>query len=290
VRGDLRLAGGQLTIGKNVGGDLAMAGGNAQVLPEVTVGKDMLIGAGNAVLSGTVNGDVRGGGGTVTINGTVHGDVILDVSQKLILGRNAILEGDLQYRSPTKAEIAEGAAIQGEITYVPLRMKNGTDGGRQTLAGAISFFHLSSLAAALIFGLVLALYFKPGLDGMMRTISAGFGQELVRGLVIAVVSPIAILILFATIIGWIAGLTALLAYLILLIISNVLAGLIFGSLLAKYWYKKSVAEVTWKNALGGIIILAILGYIPLIGWLAWLVFFLVALGALSSKLWQKIKS
>jgi len=81
-----------------------------------------------------------------------------------------------------------------------------------------------------------------------------------------------------------------LAYLILLIISNVLAGLIFGSLLAKYWYKKSVAEVTWKNALGGIIILAILGYIPLIGWLAWLVFFLVALGALSSKLWQKIKS
>ena len=138
VSDDVRMAGAALTLseGAVVGGDLVAAGTSLEIQSGSEVGGDLLYGGYQALLSGAVEGNVRTASNGLEVQGTVGGDIVADVGSGedspsynpmqfipsmptipnvrggLLVGEGAQIGGDLEYKSPEKANVPTGV-VQG---------------------------------------------------------------------------------------------------------------------------------------------------------------------------------
>ena len=116
-----------------------------------------------------------------------------------------------------------------------------------------------------------------------------FWKNLGIGFAVLVLTPMACLILFITGIGVYLGFILLFAYICLLLMCTVLAGMIFGGWVQKMFEKSDYVDFHWGWILGGVIVSHLLTLIPFVGWIFGLVFFLLAIGALISQKWDIAK-
>ena len=93
------------------------------------------------------------------------------------------------------------------------------------------------------------------------------------------IAPIAILFLFITMLGSHIGLIFGVAYVLVLILSTALAGIILGSLLLKIYKKDTEYANNWFSVIIGVIIISFARLIPIIGWLPGFIFTLIGFGA-----------
>jgi len=93
--------GGNLTLeaGEEINGDVVVFGGNVTLRPESRISGDMVVFGGNATIDGTINGDVAMLGGNVK------------------LGDTAVVEGDIGLVGGN-ASVAEGARIEGNVERI----------------------------------------------------------------------------------------------------------------------------------------------------------------------------
>lgn len=287
VRDDARLIGGQIIIGNNVAGDLVAAGGTVQLLPDATVGKDVLLAGGRVISDGAVEGNLQIAGGEIVINGKVMGDVLIFGSQSVVIGKNAVIDGNLKYNSPAKANVADGAVIKGKIEFRELPAREREI--KSALAGFLGFVGIVKLLSAVVLVSLLVIFFKSQMTGLSRNAMDNFGKELTRGLVLFIVTPVVSVILFATFLGAAVGGVLLLSYILLVVLAMFVDAIILGSWIAKVLLKKQEIEVSWLNASLGVFLLAIVSFIPILGWLFAFVFFLVALGTLSNAFYAKLR-
>jgi acetyltransferase-like isoleucine patch superfamily enzyme len=172
---DLRVAGGNIIIGESVGGDLVAVGGSVQVLSGVTVGGEALVAGGSVVIDGTIQKDLVVSGGDVQINGRVMGNVRAKRVDRLTLGSNAVIEGNLDYGSRREAVISEGARVGGAVNFdqitKPARYGRGAEKGFiAALLGLFTLIALTKFAIIATAALLLVYFFR---DGLLPKRSAG---------------------------------------------------------------------------------------------------------------------
>jgi hypothetical protein len=109
-----------------------------------------------------------------------------------------------------------------------------------------------------------------------------------RGFIVMVTVPAGAMVLALTIAGLIPAAFAMLGYAGLILAASIYSGVFFGSWLHKKYYKREMMEINWKIALGGIIVLALAGALPLVGWIVDLAVMLAALGGLSNALYRRL--
>ena len=288
VKDDVRIAGGQIVIGNDIAGDLAAAGGSVQVVKGIMIGKDAILAGGRVVIDGDVNGDLQIGAGEIVVNGKVAGNLTVIGTERLMIGKDAVIEGDLIYSSPVKADIVGGAAIKGATKFNQLEM--GRKNIRGEVAGLLGFIGLMKFLSAIVLVSVLAIFFKRQMTDLSKTAMGNFGHELVGGLIVFLVVPVVSVILFVTFLGAAVGGVLLLAYVLLVVLAMFVNAVILGSWIAKILLKKQEIEVSWLNAALGVFLLSIVSFIPIFGWLFAFVFFLVAVGVLGEEFWKKIRN
>lgn len=285
---DLRAGGGTVTIGKNVGGDVVVAGGVVHVISGATVKGDVLVAAGQLIIDGTVAGTVQVSGGEVTINGSVGKSVVVRSNERLSVGKNAVIGGDLAYRSVDAALIAEGAIITGETKFEkidrPMRSDKRASAAMAGLIGAMALLRLAAILLAALLGVAL---FRKTLQSLVKTATGNFGMELVRGFVILIIFPFAILFALLSIVGMGLGIMGLLVYALLVMLANVLAGILLGVVIVKMIKKAKEYEVTWQNAAIGVVALQIISIVPIFGWVFAFLLFLASLGSIALLIYQK---
>jgi len=277
IRDDARIVGGTVIVSGNVGGDIAVAGGQIQILPGSTIGGDLIVAGGVVTIDGTVNGNIQMRGGQLIINDAVAGNVDAKID-KLKLGSHSLINGDLFYRSLEEGEIAQGAKINGTTKFEKFE-KLPPQSARNLKAILASFLvaKFLVLAGSLIF---LILLFGSTSRAITRQAIASFWKEALRGFVLLVVTPVAAIFFFVTIVGVPLGGLMLLLYFASLTIAYLFSALILGSMLYKLVWRKSEYEANWKTALLGSAVITIVGIIPFIGGFVKFIFLLVALGAL----------
>jgi hypothetical protein len=290
---DLRVAGGNIIIGESVGGDLVAVGGSVQVLSGVTVGGEALVAGGSVVIDGTIQKDLVVSGGDVQINGRVMGNVRAKRVDRLTLGSNAVIEGNLDYGSRREAVISEGARVGGAVNFdqitKPARYGRGAEKGFiAALLGLFTLIALTKFAIIATAALLLVYFFRDGLLQVTEEISRNFGREVLRGFIVMVTVPAGAMVLALTIAGLIPAAFAMLGYAGLILAASIYSGVFFGSWLHKKYYKREMMEINWKIALGGIIVLALAGALPLVGWIVDLAVMLAALGGLSNALYRRL--
>ncbi len=276
VKGGVRVAGGTVTISSKVGRNVILFGGTLTIEPDADIAGEVVVAGGSLVINGHVAGPVNAWAGTVTINGTVDGPVSLHLDgdtendvPALHLQQKAVLKGDLTYWAEKAATIDAGATVAGVTKYNATT--SSTEDFRSTLQQFVNIGRLWSLFSALVVGVLIALLFPRTLRNVADMMLKRSGVSVGWGVLIALATPFAFIILMMTVIGIPLGLLCLGAYIAAFYLSQVFLGFLVGDLLARWLGKRreplnSAAAPrqiapAWLTLLGIIIVSAVLDFL-----------------------------
>lgn len=270
-------------IGVSMGGEGLVIGDSYRLESGDTLNNDLTVIGGNAVLAedSTVNGDVSVLGGNVTIEGQVNGDVS-------VLGGNVRLDDSARIRGDV-------VSLGGTVRRSAGAVVEGRDNGRQPfrvptmrtppvqvhfdpiLGPLMAFFRALALAA-----LAIVVYLFAGTQ-MERTGRTAVAQPIISGgvgLLTLIVAPALLLLLAITILLLPLSLLGILILGIAALFGWLSLGLVVGRQLA-IWLKQSWSDPI--NAGVGTLALSLLSsmlnLIPCLGWLANVLIWFIALGA-----------
>lgn len=274
VGDDLRVAGGNVSISSPVGGDLLVAGGNVSVAQKASVGADLAAAGGNLVFDSTVKGNAKISGGNVVINGKISGNLEVTATQNLTFGPNSEVTGTINYKGVKPAVVKDGAKV-GTINYTKIAKPRARGDFRGLFVAGSLLKLLMLLAAAAVLYLLFPSRVKSIVAEAIRSPWANLGI----GLLVLIVSPILAIILCVTVVGVYLGLATFLIYILFLLLAAILSLFYIGRLIMG-WVKRDSPANHWLELLVGALVSLILGFIPVLGWLALLVIYMITLGSI----------
>ena len=299
---NLIVAGGEVSVGGNIGDDLYAAGGNVKLDAIVTgnariAGGDVAVGpatvvAGALSLTGAnieFDGDthdyLQAAGAKVRINGVVHGDATVR-AEEVEIGPDARIGGRLVVHSSAQPVVPPGAVVTGGVEFheaTPDRYFEDSGHTVRTVAHGIGTFLW--FTGVFIAG-ALFLFVFPGLSSRAaQSIESRPLQVIGLGFAVLVCVPVVAVLLLITVIGIPLALLLVPLYLLLLFLGWVTSALFLGqkglSLL-----RGARPPTIGRRLLAlfvALVALWLLGRIPHVGgWISFLAL-LAGIGALSGR-------
>ena len=271
IHGSLRAAGGQVQVKSIVDRNATIGGGDLVIDSVAVIGHNAYLIGGNIRVNGTVRGGLLATGGTVELNGPVTGDVEI-ASGSLRLGPRAQIGGNLRYRvAKDKVHIDPAAHVAGKITALPVSKGPGLFGLLWTFGGL--------LAGVVIVLLIPRFIAEAAGDIQQRPIRA-----VLVGLVVPILTFIAIIVAAATVIGLPLALITLAVFMVFAALSQVPVAVWLGE---RIMHSRTPLgrQSTIVNFFIGALILLVLGVIPVLGGIVTLVATCVGFGAILIAAW-----
>lgn len=276
VNGSARCAAQNIDLKGELGQNLTAAASELRQLEGSRVNRDAEVFANQITMSGEVGRQYLGAGGTIRINGLVGSDVHLWNVEELRLGPTSVIGGNIYYGSPREATVASGAQITGTTKWEFLKPR--TEAQQYPVRGFNWLGALVWFAAGILVWGVLTLFFPGVWRHLSQTISQSPGQSFGWGLVLLLLTPLAVLLLLITVIGIPLSLTLLTTYTLLLYAAKIIVGDAVGRLLA--------VRFSWEGRVNailpfllGFMLLLLLTSIPVIGLIIRIAIVCLALGA-----------
>lgn len=281
VDGSVRVAGNLVTLAAPVGGDALLAGSSVTLNGPAHVGRDALLAGAAMNLEAPVARNVTAAGNKLIIGSTVGGAVNANVTD-LVLGDGALVSGPVSYISSHDASVAPTASVGGAMqrTPAPVTANPWQVGGIDTLALLRGFVGLAVL------GLLLVFAFPRAAASASATLERQWPTSLGLGLVVLLGTPIiavAIFVVGLLIGGWWIGLMLLGAYSTVGVVGYLACAEWVGMTAMRM--AKSAANPIWAVLLG-LLILALLSLIPVLGGLIVLAAVVFGVGAVALSAWQ----
>ncbi len=288
---DLRVAGGTVTISGTINGELVVTGGQVQILSGAIINGDVLALGGQLTIDGAVKGKIRAFGGKISVDGTIAGGIDATANEELRIGSHANIKNGIAYKSPKEAVIEQGSTIAGDVAFTKATWGAKRDTSKRSgLYAFLGIWLILKLLMALTAGLVLFFLAPRASHEVVKNAFIGFWGAVARGFIILVVFPPAIILSLITVIGIPIGVVATFGYINLIIVSSVFAGILFGSFLIKHIFRKGEYGLSWKTVVAGIVALALVTLVPIVGWIICFVFFLASLGTVAPLMYRQAKS
>lgn len=287
VHGDVLCAGQTVTVNGHIEGSLRIA---AQTLnDDAKVDRSIGVVAQNATISksASVGGDVSFAGQELRVNGLVGRDVVVAAKTFDLNGRiqrnvkfqgstldlwsNARIFGNLNYTSQQTANIARSARVDGTVGHVRPAVRKVSV--RATFAGwAASFIYF--FAAMLLFGIVLVLLIPQTARAVSEEPAKHLGRTLLNGLGLAILEPIVLVGLLASIVGIPLAAVCLVLFVLIGVCSLPAAAFYVGTLIMS-----RTANALLIMAVG-MFVLTLLLMVPILGVFVAIATFFIGAGAI----------
>ncbi len=268
VAGDLRAAGGSVSVEEPVSGDVVAAGYAVQVT--APVGGSLFLFAANATASDGAGGPVTIYANNVALAGTYAGDVTVTAGGHVALAPGTVIHGALTYDAPEPADIPASAKIGGGIHYTSSSYLPSAGASRALAVASIGIFLLARILGSLILAGLLAGLFPRLAEAVTRRLSGGRARSILLTMLLGfaafVATPIFLILLALTFIGFGIALLIAIGYALLALLSFLYAGILVGALIARRSERR--AEVLWRDGVVGMFILSLAMLIPVAGMLA----------------------
>lgn len=286
VKGGLFVAGGQVDLTGNVNGSVRIAGGN--VLMNGVVGRDVLVSAGNIDLGtkGKINGQLVASGGQINVFGET-GKIMANAGN-LHIQNGANVKGDLIYSSQRDAQIDSGASISGKVEK---HRANDDKKGVASKFGkaAMGVGTLISLIATILIAMLLNYLLPRQTRAMVEDWNNNYVQNLLWGVIYLVIVPVIAVFLLVTVIGAPLALILALIYALFVLLAKLVSVIVFGAWVNSLIRNDKALVISWSSVALGSVIMMVIGFIPVIGWLANTLIYVAALGVLVNLVWGKIE-
>jgi cytoskeletal protein CcmA (bactofilin family) len=273
VEGNVRVAGQSVNLNGSVARNGMVATQSLTMGTAAKLAGDMGIVGQSASINGPVQRDVYGAMQSLNLAAPV-GAVTAAINNLTISGDGKI-NGDLRYTSSETLNV-DKSKVTGQVVHTqPAKhdKANADDAARASLAGRLYW-----MLAAVLMGLAIVFVAPRHVRRVSQVMRDRPGAAVGWGLIIALITPLLILLLAFTVIGIPLAFLLGLGYVAALIVSGVLAGIAAGE-----WF---VDRAEWRTnpllwaALVGVSLSVIIFSIPFIGWLVALVATWWALGGL----------
>jgi len=283
--GDIIAAGGDLNLRSGlVNDDVLAAGGTVTLHPKFQITGSAIVSGGEVTINSPIQKELRVAGNRIVLNSVVDGNVKL-MGDEIELGPKARVGGNLQYRSEN-IQISPGAVITGTRSILPA---DEHDDFERWGKGSAAFF--AGFAIAAVLGItLLVVVITLVLPGLMNKSAVLIKQRpllsLGVGFLATFVLPFTLFMLFVTIIG--APLAMLIAAMLFAFTPvGVAASAYFIGMQGRRMFKKPAddaaapamgARLVWSAI--AIVLILLLGMIPMVGGLIWLLILMFGMGAI----------
>jgi cytoskeletal protein CcmA (bactofilin family) len=287
VAGDLYAGGFSVDVAAPVGTDVTAAAANFTLRQAATVTGNVRVFAADSTFDGPIAGSLLAAGGSLELNGTVGGDAVLTAG-KLSFGPDARIDGTLTYYAQEPMQIPASVAAPERVRFeklepseaykrIPIDMPV-----RSFWPAFLSLFgaFVMTIAFLVLVG-ALALAFAPQATERLRLEAAerpftsmllgALGLSMLLGLVpVSGMTlfgiPLIPVVILAIVLAWIAG------YLLGVYIVAWRLAVAFGAEPAGMAARLVVLAL-------GLVVFALLNFVPFLGWLANLLVIFLGLGA-----------
>ena len=242
------------------------------------VGGTMTIGTQVAQLNGEVDGDILIGAEVVGINGSMGHDVSVH-SERLNIGPTAEIKGGTKYEGRRPAEISAGAKLASPLVFT--YAKRGPN-----YSQAQYYYHRLWLWGASLLLAIALIFVAPGFFFDVTQACKKIGPAMGFGALFLFATPIAAVIVCATIVGLSVGVPVLLLYAIAVYSAKIFVGAWLGEKLLGATL--GIGPAIGRVALG-LLILRGIAMIPYVGGVVgWVIVPIWGLGAIVLVLHRRI--
>jgi TolB-like protein/class 3 adenylate cyclase/cytoskeletal protein CcmA (bactofilin family) len=289
IEGGLSAFGANIEIAGTVDGGLEAFGANI-----VVSGKnqgDLKFAGANVILSGEFLDIVSGISANLTISGVFEDNLEVRAA-RITIAPTAVIKGDLLY-STALFERKEGSRIMGKVVQLETvegkamvqNMRQFAHGPK--FIGKILFWIISTIALVIV-GLIINYFLPEPTEEIVTRISDSIWKNLGVGLVFLIATPLCIIVCIVTAIGIPVGIILAFLYITMIYTSRVFVGLWIGRKILGYFKKSFLTQFFWPFMTGAVII-GILLFIPVVGWILKLFFIFIGLGAMWQVFWKSAK-
>jgi hypothetical protein len=201
---------------------------------------------------------------------------VLVRARSVEVGSRAVIGGDVVFETLNEPQIEPGATLQGRQT-VTLPRPGPRDGWG--IAQALGTIVLFGLGAGVLAGVILLAVGPRFIEDAVARMRAAPGGSLLAGLGVFVLVPLAAFLLMVTVIGLPIGLVMLLALPLLWLTASVMAAFGLADWLLNRPRREASLTMRLVQLLVGVVVLTLIGLIPVVGPLVWLIALLLGLGA-----------
>lgn len=283
VDGDLRIAGGNIYFsGAKINGNVTVFGGSINVDQSTDISGSVVAVGGTLQFMGPIGKNLTVAGGEVTVGNTVGGDIWSPGLGSLRLTKGALVKGQLTYTSENEAVLSEGADVDGTTTRraPPVKsndVKEAGGKGAAGLAGLFVFIWLGDIVMSVILGLLLVFFLPNFVIRVSEKAINNIGTSFLIGLVVTIVTPIALLLFMLTLVGIPLSLALFAIFFLVLWFAKVIGSIALGRRILKT--KKT--ESSYKAMFLGVVLYFVAGIIPLLGGLLQAFITITGLGSLA---------
>ncbi|WP_028669535.1 polymer-forming cytoskeletal protein [Saccharospirillum impatiens] len=284
VTDDVRMTGRRLEVNDLVGGHLVAAGDVLRLGPDADVTDWAWLAGRDITIEGAVGPGSRLAGRAVTISGTVNGDLTV-YTRQLILTPTASINGNLTIHTANDPQIDDNARITGEIS---VRIDPEQQPDPEWSPGFGLFGALLATVTAVVVYLLFPNFMVTGADRLRASPFKSLGL----GLLTLILTPLIVMLLFATGLGAVLGLALLAFYLLMLLLGTVTGSVFLASLGLRLTGKdESAARTLSAIAVAlAVIVVQVIQMIPVAGSLLTLVLFLAGFGAAVATVWRRYRT
>lgn len=264
VQGDVRSVAGHLVVAAPVGGDVAAL---AYIVDaRQRIGGSTLIGAATANVIGGASGPVKIYANDVTLAGHFDSDVTVVATGHLSIAASTTIAGTLSYQAPEPAAIPASASVREVRFESPPYLPSAGTSHILALA-SVGVLILARIIGALILAGLFAGLFPRLASTVSARLSDGSSRRILLtmllGFAALVATPVLILLLALTFVGYGIALVILIAYALLCTLSYVYAGILIGGFLARRFERRT--RIFWRDGILGMFILSLVALIPVVG-------------------------
>jgi cytoskeletal protein CcmA (bactofilin family) len=279
---DLLVASARSSVDARVAGNLKVVGARVLIGPQTQVQGETTIAGAEVIFAGTSQGPATFHGDTVRIDGRITGNVLVR-ARSVTVGKGAVIEGAIAFETFGDPLIESGATVRGRQTVTMPQPPEIGPGAVFLTLGAMFLF---AVGAGLVLGIMLLIAARPFVERAIDRMRTAPGRSALVGFGVLILVPVVAVVLMVTVVGIPIGLLMLLAFPFTLLSAGVLAA--FG--LSDWLMNRGRSERSWGGRvlllLVGLIILTLVGLIPILGFVTWVIALMIGLGAL----WQGIRS
>ncbi len=307
VANSFRGFGNKVTCNAPVGRNIMIFGNKVNIGPQAKIGKSGDVFCAKLVFKGDVKGNLRIKSDNTVISGRIGGDLEFE-GGTLTIGSDAVIEGDVIYKSSSKAEISNSAQIKGEINWEELEKDVDEDESGLSFLRFISWLFsfrgyllLVMMVSLLTFvfsvipfptpvailfysiimlvsGNILIMLTKEKAKETMSLLSARFFPSLGLGFIIFFVAPLISMVIIFTFVGAPLGITILLVFGVAAFAGGVYACAFFGKIIWGFLGGKTESGPGYWHYSFGVLLIILLSFIPVLGYLLITMVFMTGLG------------
>ncbi len=280
IRRSLHGAAEFFTINSTVEGDVVAFAQEVILTSDALLMHDVALFGANLIVDGVIEGDCDLKGGTVTISGRIDGNVRI-TADKITISPSAVIEGDLDYESTSRAKIASEAQVVGETRYKRMTRSSMNEADLPMSPPPSSWlWSFLFFCGTFIIGLILILFKRDMIERVSTDMRQRFLLHGLVGFLLLMVAPVLILLLAITFIGLPLAAAGTTVYILLFIVSKIFVGITLGMVVISLFKHNGRISLGWSLLLG-MTLLSLLFKIPVFGWLVYLAAWAIGAGAIT---------